>query len=329
MADKSAEPCLSLGAAPLGNLSAILSFGSLGLSWTTRRPLSGIAIDTWHWIVAWILLLILNLKPRSTGPSDNNENNINDSYNVRRTSPPSSRPGIASYLSAVLTQTQLRSTMDVSATATATATANAPAAPAPETTSDVSYYAGAAVTAACLLALLPFVISCKGLLLVQSAILLAREPRVPLDAVCLGRPLRLLVSKRRAVAVNWLLVLLAISLAMRTGSLVTIGVFAAEAPSQGDCERGFKDTDNVNDLCPLVVSMRLLEVIMSMIYFVGASRLLPHMGYAAHARACLAGGKLLGGFLSREIERECFEVIRGMSRLSMSAQGPMLSITLG
>lgn len=106
-------------------------------------------------------------------------------------------------------------------------------------------------------------------------------------AVCLGRPFRLLVSKRRTVAVNWLLILLASSVAIRAATLVTLGYFVADAPTQRQCDERTADLK----LCGLVVAKRLLEVLISLLYFVGASRMLPHMGYAAHARAFLAGGE--------------------------------------
>lgn len=118
-------------------------------------------------------------------------------------------------------------------------------------------------------------------------------------AVCLGRPFRLHLSRQRTVSANWLLIVLATSVAFRSASLVLLGGLVGNflvppttwnSPSQIQCDNEIAFTGS--DMCTLMDLNRLLEVIISSLSFVAASRALPHMGFATHARAFLAAGEM-------------------------------------
>lgn len=131
-----------------------------------------------------------------------------------------------------------------------------------------AYFAGAISCGICLITLLPFIFT-----------------------FYLGRPFRLLVSRKRTAEVYWLLIMVAVAVAGRTILLAITGATFPKTPTAIECESGLwrEETCGNPSYCGFLVTTRLFEVVISMLSFVGTSGLLPHMGYAAHARA-LAGG---------------------------------------
>jgi hypothetical protein len=132
-----------------------------------------------------------------------------------------------------------------------------------------AYFAGAISCGICLIVLLPFIFT-----------------------FYLGRPFRLLVSRKRTAEVYWFFIMIAVAVAGRSILLAVTGVTFPKTPTAIECESGFWSTETCGKpgYCGFLVTTRLFEIVISMLSFVGASGLLPHMGYAAHARA-QAGGE--------------------------------------